>query len=285
MPRNVTIGAACLEVSHDKNSNLERIEGCISEASRRGINLLVLPEIAVQGYPLGLGSPWAGEVDQYEYQLRNAETVPGPVTEHLTQLAAKHEIELVVGLTELPTEPGSAGRLFNTSVLIGGSGLKARYRKVHLGATEKCLWNRGQDWVVADTAAGKAGLLICYDLCFPETARCLALAGAQLLLMPTAWPPMPTEGYDLFTRARALENQVYLVSANLVGGPRPGFWGHSRIVNPRGEVIAETEGSGIAAVNVDVDEGIIDARTHGWFGQVFLRDREPGLYRQVTFSA
>ena len=282
MASRVKIGAACLEASHDKRGNLERIEDCVKRASSNGVNLLVMPEIAVQGYPLGLGSPWVGEVDEYEHQLRNAEPVPGPVTEHLEQLAAKYKIELVVGLTEVPTESDSAGRLFNTVVLIGGSGLKARYRKIHLGATEKCLWNRGHEWVVTDTVAGKGGLLICYDLCFPETARCLALAGAKILLMSTAWPPMPTEGYDLFTRARALENQVYLVSSNLVGGPKPGFWGHSRIVSPRGEIVVETEGVGVAIAEIDVEEGIIDARTHGWFGQVFLKDREPSLYKQIV---
>jgi len=282
MTRSIKIGAACLEASHDKCGNLARIEDCIKQASEHGVHLLVMPEIAIQGYPLGLGSPWAAEVDEYEHQLRNAEPVPGPVTEQLGRLAAKYQLEIVVGLTETPTEPNSAGRLFNTTVLIGTSGLKARYRKIHLGATEKCLWNRGHEWVVTETVAGKAGLLICYDLCFPETARCLALAGAEILIMSTAWPPMPTEGYDLFTRSRALENQVYLVSANLVGGPQPGFWGHSRIVNPRGEVVAQTEGVGIAMAEIDVQEGIIDARSHGWFGQIFLKDREPSLYTQLT---
>jgi predicted amidohydrolase len=278
MAERTRIGAACMQPAFNKKENLQRIVECMRRASHEGVGLLVLPELILQGYPLGLGSPWANEVDDHEYQLRNAETIPGPATELLREAAKELRLEIVFGLTEAPTEPYSAGRLFNTAILLGPDGVMARYRKTHLGATEKDLWNRGHEWVIADTSAGKAGLLICHDLCFPEACRSLALAGAELLLMPTAWPPMPTDGYDLFTRSRALENQVYLVSANLTGGPKPGFWGHSRIVSPRGEVVAESEGEGLAIAEIDVEEGVIDSRTHGWFGVIFLKDRQPDVY-------
>jgi predicted amidohydrolase len=283
----VRIGAACIEVSSSKAANLDAIEACAREAAERGVRLLILPECAVQGYPLGLGLP---DLDQYERQLKGAEPVPGPATELLTGLAVELGLELVVGLTERPTESGSAGKLFNTAVLIGPGGVVVRYRKIHTGGVEKCLWSRGSEWAVADTLAGKLGLLICYDLVFPEAARCLALAGTQLLTMPTAWPNDDTEGgalrsgYDLFTRARALENQVYLVSANLVGGEGKGFYGHSRIVDPRGEVIAESEGPGIAVADLDLDQQVPEFRARSWFGQVFLNDREPRAYEALARS-
>ena len=273
------IGAACIEVGKDPNTNLAAIVELVREAAADGIRLLVLPECALQGYPLGLGRP---DLDEYHRQLRAAQPVPGPATERLAQAAGEHGIELVLGLTETPLEAGASGLLYNTAVLVDGGGVRARYRKVHTGGVEKCLWNRGGEWVVTPTAAGRIGLLICYDLAFPEAARCLALGGAELLVMPTAWmrseDPTFTRGYDLFTRARALENQVYLVSSNLVGGPAPGFLGHSRIVDPRGDIVAEVEGHGIASAAIDVAAGVAEARARSWFGQVFLRDREPRAY-------
>jgi predicted amidohydrolase len=252
----------------------------VGAAAAQAVELLVLPECAVQGYPVGLGG---ADLELVERQLLDAEPVPGPATERLTELAVRHALELVVGMTERPTEPGSGGRLFNTAVLVGPDGVRARYRKVHTGGVEKCLWSRGERWTVVDSVAGRLGFLICYDLVFPEAARCLALDGAQLLVMPTAWTTDETPagtfraGYDLFTRARALENQVFFVSANLVGGDGP-FHGHSRIVDARGDVIAETEGPGLAVADVDVPTEVLRARARSWFGQVFLNDREPGAY-------
>lgn len=284
MTRAVKVGAGCIEISSSKSANLAAIELCVREAASQGVELLILPECAVQGYPVGLGG---ADLDVYERQLREAEPVPGPATERLARLAAEHELELVVGLTERPTEPGSAGRLFNTAVFIGPNGVRARYRKVHTGGVEKCLWSRGADWTVVDSVVGKVGLLICYDLVFPEATRCLALAGAQLLAMSTAWAADTTpegtfrEGYELFTRARALENQVFLVSANLVGGEEA-FYGHSRIVDPCGQVIAESEGPGIAVAELDVEAEVLRARAQGWFGQVFLSDREPRAYETLA---
>lgn len=279
------IGAACIEVSHDAAANLTRLIETADEAAVLGIELLVLPECALQGYPGELGGP---ALDEYDRQMRSATPVPGPATEALSRAAKQHGMQIVCGLTELPQEAGSAGRLFNSAVLLGPDGVIATYRKIHTGGVEKCLWTRGGEWVVAESVAGRIGLLICYDLVFPEAARCLALAGAEMLVMPTAWANDPSpegtfrHGYDLFTRARALENQVYLVSANQVGGPGPGFYGHSRIVDPRGQVIAESAGPGIAVAEIDVADGVVDARARSWFGQVFLSDREPAAYGSLV---
>ena len=272
------IAAACIEAGTDKKENLERIRETVEQAADAGVRLVAFAECAVQGYPVGLGVP---ELDEYERQRREAETVPGPATELLTELARRHDLELIVGLTELPTEPGSAGQLFNTVVLVGPSGVTAKYRKVHTGGSETCLWNRGDSWVVAESVAGKVGFLICYDLVFPEAARSLALEGAELLVLSTAWTANHIrEGYELFTRSRALENQVYLVAANLSGGPDgPGhYYGHSRIVDPHGQVVAETVGPGLAIAELDVAAGVRRARARGWWGLTHLANRVPGTY-------
>lgn len=282
MSTKVKIAAACIEVGNQPQDNLAALLECIAEAAAQEVALLVLPECALQGYPdiHAVADP----TDAFESHLRHAEPVPGPATQAIAEAAGAHAMEIIFGLSEAPHDAGESGRLYNTAVVVDGDGVRARYRKIHTGGREKCLWNRGREWVVADTVAGRMGLIICYDLVFPEPARALALAGAGLIAMPTAWGNTSgsdqtfVRGYDLFTRARALENQVYLVSANLVGGEGDGYYGHSRIVDPRGEVIAETEGPGLATAAIDVAEDLIEARAHCWLGQVFLKDREPSTY-------
>jgi nitrilase len=280
MASTTKVAAACIEVRRDTHANLVAIGETIAEAAAKGARLIVFPECAVQGYPARLGQP---DLDEYHYHLRSAETVPGPATELLSRAAAVHGVQVVIGLTETSDAAGEAGRLYNTVVLVGGEGVLARYRKVHTGGVEKCLWNRGREWVVAESVAGRLGLLICYDLVFPEAARSLALGGAQILVTPTAWSktvdPTFVRGYDLFSRCRALENQMFLISSNLVGGDGLGFLGCSRVVNPRGEIVAESQGPGLAIADIDIAADLAEARAKSWLGQVFLKDREPAVYR------
>lgn len=279
----VKVAAGCIEVSRDRAANLAAIRDCMAQAAAQGVQLLVLPECAVQGYPLGLGRP---DLDEYHHQLTAAETVPGPATQEIAAAAAGAGLQVVVGLTERPGPGAAEGSLYNTAALIDGTGVRAAYRKIHTGGVEKCLWSRGSEWVVADSVAGRIGLMICYDLVFPETARCLCLEGAEILAMSTAWATAEdttfARGYDLFTRSRALENQVFLISSNLVGGAGLGFHGHSRIVSPRGEVLAETAAHGLAVAALEVPDMIHEARARSWFGQVFLRDREPAAYSALA---
>lgn len=282
MSATVRVGAACAEFSYDKDANLEVLEEYIRIAAGDGIQLLVFPECALQGYPMALTKD--GYDDHYQ-QLRDAEPIPGPALERLAAVANEQGVEVVVGLTERPAEPGSTGKVYNSVAFLKEGAVAGRYRKVHTGNVEKALWSRGEDWTVCDSAAGKLGFLVCYDLVFPEAARCLALAGAELLVMSTAWTKGSIEeGYELFTRARALENQVFLVASNQTGGPDGVFSGHSRIVSPRGEVLAESAGTGIAVADIDVEEGLLDARARGWLGQVFLSDRAPTAYRSLAES-
>ena len=256
-----------------------------AKAHRSNAKLLVFPECTVQGYPLG---EEIFPLDEHERLLLEAETVPGPTTRMLQKLAKEYALEIVAGLTEMPTERENAGRLYNSVVHITSRGIRGHYRKVHLGGIERCLWSPGHEWVVSDSALGRLGFLICYDVVFPEAARCLALNGALALIHCTASPlDVTTEGtrrqaHDLITRTRALENQVFLVSANLVGGSDPPFSGHSRIVNPRGEVLAETEGVGLAIAEVELADDVREARARSWFGQVFLNDRQPATYASLS---
>src|SRR5262245_7236847 len=128
MSRPVRIGAACIEVGQDKESNLDVIRHYCERAASEGVKLLAFGACAVQGYPVGLGQY---DLDEYERQRRGAETVPGPVTTQLMEFSQKYELELIVGLNECPTEEGTVGMLFNTVVMVGPDGVIAKYRKIH----------------------------------------------------------------------------------------------------------------------------------------------------------
>ena len=192
----------------------------------------------MQGYPLGLNVP---DLDQYEYQPPTR-SVAGKSSQRPTCLVGVQRC--VVGLTE--RQPGRRSVAVVQHRRCGRRTVSCEVPKVHTGGVEKCLWTRGHTFETCQLGPHTAGFLICYDLVFPEAARMLALRGAEILLLSTAWArsddPTFARGYDLFTRARALENQVYLVAANLVDGPGAGFHGHSRIVDPAGVVLSETAG-------------------------------------------
>jgi predicted amidohydrolase len=169
------------------------------------------------------------------------------------------------------------------------------YRKVHLGVGEKIAFQPGNSWPVFETHIGRVGVLICYDVIFPEAARELVLRGAEILAFPTVWPASNLEGYeqqdlgvnhDLFCRARALENQVFFVSSNACGADDVSemrFYGHSQIVAPTGHVLAIAGyDEGLLTATVDVAAEITKARTTGFNGLYFCKDRRPETYERVT---
>lgn len=289
MGTSARIAVVNLATSHDKEANLAKILSFVDEAGAKNSDLVVFPECALQGYPYLTG---AHNGDEFAYLYETAERIPGPATELVAEAAARHGLVVVFGMTELAGTLGPAGLLFNAVATVGPEGVLSVYRKVHTGDIEKALWYRGTAFPVVDTPIGRIGSIICYDVVFPEATRALALRGAQILLMSTVWLPQGTGcpafemGYDLLTRARALENQLWLAVACGTGrDPETGleYLGHSRIVDPYGQVILELgveEGLGIATI--DVEGEILRARARGWFGQVFLRDRAPETYRIIA---
>jgi predicted amidohydrolase len=286
--KGTTIAVANLQTRHNKAANLRAIRSFIKEAASKKVQLLVFPEGALQGYPSGTGNH---DADEFAYQYSEAETIPGPSTEVIVRDARAHGMTVVFGLTELAGTMGLAGLLFNSVAIVGPDGLLGVYRKVHTGDVEKQIWHRGSEFPVVDTSVGKIGAFICYDVVFAEAARILALQGAGILVMSTAWVTTPNNpplllGYDLFTRARALENQVWLAVSNQTGtdvDTGMEYLGRSRIVNPNGEVVLELgREQGLGVATLDIEEGIIASRARGWFGQVFLRDRAPETYQLVA---
>ena len=212
--------------------------------AQAGADLVVLPEL------------WPDGGFAYDAWAAGAQGLDGTVVTSLRAAAA--ELGATVHMGSF-VERDEAGRLFNTSVLIGPTGaLLATYRKIHLfgfGAGEPAVMTAGEDTVVHDTF----GLATCYDLRFPEMFRALLDAGTETVLLPAAWPARRVGHWRLLVQARAVEDQVMVIACN-TGGSHAGvpMGGHSMVVDPWGEVLAEA-GTGEEVLVVQVDPGVVAA--------------------------
>jgi predicted amidohydrolase len=223
------------------------------------IDLIVTPELCTTGYDLG-GLTTLGE------QL--AEPLDGPTITLAAQLAATRHCTLVIGLLER----GEDGALYDTAVIVRPDSSTVPYRKTHLYPPEHARFTAGDALFTVPTPAGRLGPLICFEHAFPEVATALALDGAQVLTIPSAVP----DGYEhllpVRNRARAQDNQVFVVACNLAGD---GFCGRSLIVDPRGHVLAEA-GTQPAALRATLDLDVIERERQR---EPALQLRRPELYR------
>jgi len=284
------IATVCMNVSYDKEQNLGKYLSYMQEAANAGAGLIAFPEQSLMGYLDSLAAVSPGSV---AYQYENAETIPyGECVSAIIAKADELNIYTVFGMTERDAERYDV--LYNTAVLTGPDGYVGRYRKVHQPADEAHVYYPGDNFPVFDTGLGRIGLLICYDKAFPESARGLAIKGAELLIMPTAWPvadpskPIEsdrmTDLYLLYDRVRALENQAFFISSNHSGhSGEIDYVGYSEIISPSGEVLATTGAAeGIAYAEVDIAREVIAGRTTGFIGLNLLKDRRPIAYETLT---
>lgn len=255
-------------------ANLERIAHLARDARARQAELIVFPECCVTGY--GLTEAEA---------RRTAEPIPGPATDQLKGLCGQLGTTIMVGTLELTHD----GDLYNSAVLIDASGIRARYRKTHLPTlgVDRFVTPGEELLPPVHTPAGRAGLLICYDLRFPEPARVLALKGAQVILLSTAWPQAATLYPDFIVSARAAENHLYLVAANRVGEERgTTYLGRSIIAGPDGEVLAEANDSDEMILFARIDPSMSDKKHRifrpGEYELDLFNDRRPQLYSPLN---
>ncbi len=211
----------------DVASNLHTLQEMAHTAFAHAAKLVVFPECALSGY--GFAS--------LDEARRAAEPIPGPSTQALQALCAEYQSYLVYGLLERDGDT-----VYNSAVLLGPEGLIGRYRKLHLPmlGVDRFITPGNEGFQVWETAIGRIGIAICYDLRFPESLRVLALKGADIIALPTNWPDGSQLMPDFVTRTRALENRVYLLACNRVG-EESGFWffGRSQIVGTGGKVLVE----------------------------------------------
>jgi N-carbamoylputrescine amidase len=257
----------------DVEEDFGRITRIIAEARRQGVGLLALPEACLGGYLADLDGA---------AEMPPAFRTDGPEIARLAALAG----DMVV--TAGYCEDAPDGSVYNSAVCVTGDGVLANYRKVHQPLREDAGYRAGDGFAAFDSPVGRLGMQICYDKAFPEAARALALDGAQIVVSMSAWPlsatnrhPDPaqdrwTRRFDLFDRARALENQIVWLASNQFGSfGSMRFAASAKVVDPTGEIVAWTgQEQGLAVAELDVEAALTAARR----GMGHLRDRRPDTY-------
>lgn len=257
----MTINAAAIQFTvsqGDVDANLAYVREALKRAATAGANLALLPEMWSSGFSYR---------NLNELALRTA-----GIVEELLSLS--RELKLVI-VGSMPEPHGE--KVFNTIYVVDNGRLAGSYRKLHLFSLlgEDKAFDSGDSWLLAETSIGRLGVIICYDLRFPELSRRLALEGAQVICVPAQWPKPRQEHWRTLLRARAIENQLFVVSCNACGQiGKLDFFGMSMIINPKGEILAEAneEQTEIAA---ELDMQVMEQ----WRAQIpCFNDRRPEVY-------
>lgn len=256
------IAAMAAHFGRDIDRAMEKLGGIIERLRAQQIDLLVLPDATLGGYIGSLSNPSPGErppaLSPNAPELHALCAMAGPMT-------------ICVGYAEM----GARGEVYNAAACLSGDGILGRHRKVHQPAQESVIYAAGDSFEAFDTPVGRIGMLIDYDKTFPESARTLALGGAQIIAALSAWPASVTDRaarmpndrqarlFDLYDMARAAENQVVLASSNLTGITGTlRFLGQAKIVDPGGNIVAKTwSKGGLAVADIDVAAEVARART------------------------
>lgn len=246
------LSAIQMTSTQDVAANLEAAERLVREAASGGSGFVTLPEnfsyFKVEG-----------EISAFKT------TLEGEVVGRMAGLARELSVTLLLG--SIPEVAEGSEKTYNTSVLLGPDGATlAAYRKVHLfdvevpgvvTLKESDAVEAGSKVVAAETPAGKVGLTVCYDLRFPELFRRLTLVGAELITVPSAFiPHTGKDHWEVLLRARAIENQVYVVAPAQFGrhSAKRQSYGRSLIIDPWGLVVAQaSDGEGVISAEADLD--------------------------------
>jgi N-carbamoylputrescine amidase len=289
----VTVGLVQMRCSPDPGENLAHALAQIGEAARRGAGIVCLPELFRSRY-------FCQTEDPSHFEL--AEPIPGPSTRALGDAAAAHRVVLVAPVFERRAE----GVYHNTAVIFDEGGAElGRYRKMHIPDDslylEKFYFTPGDlGFRSVTTRVARLGVLICWDQWFPEAARLTALAGAQILLYPTAIGWQLDEGpeveaaeldaWETMQRAHAIANGVFVAAVNRVGREPPlestgsegeggiRFWGRSFVADPFGRVLARGSDREEELVLVECDLSAVERVRRDW---PFLRDRRIDAYADL----
>lgn len=252
------VAAVQLSSTSERDRNLETAGRFVAAAARDGAECVVLPETFN-----AMGAP--------DFMVEAAEPLDGPTMQWARGLAREHGIWLVAGSIGERVEGDSLP--FNTSCLVDSDGeIRAIYRKIHLFESrvatavesESRFFRPGEEIVVADLGSVRLGLTTCYDLRFPELYRMLMLDGARVVTAVSAFTERTgRDHWEVLIRARAIENQLFVVAPNQLGGPagRPSCYGRSMIVDPWGLVLAQApdrEGYVVADLDFEAQDAIRD---------------------------
>ena len=292
--RKYTVGLVQMSMGPDPEANFASAVAHISEAARRGANIVCLPELFRTQY-------FCQREDLALFDL--AEPIPGPSTEKLGEVARETGVAIVASLFERR----APGLYHNSAVTLGVDGnIASVYRKMHIPDDplyyEKYYFAPGDlGFQSVDLSVGCVGTLVCWDQWYPEGARLTALQGAEVLFYPTAigWHPAEKEefgqaqyeAWQTIQRAHAIANGVYVAGVNRVGheqgdilgnrveGPGLQFWGGSFLADPFGRIIAKASHEREEILIGEIDLAHIEETRRNW---PFLRDRRIDAYAPIT---
>ena len=289
MKSTLTVSAIQQPCNKDRDTNLDFSIAKIHEAVEANADLVVLPE-------LHLGPYFCQSEDYNNFDL--AQAIPGPTTDILSAIAKKLKIVIVSTLFE----KRAPGLYHNTAVVFDTDGsIAGKYRKMHIpddpGFYEKYYFTPGDlGFTPIKTSIGNLGVLICWDQWFPEAARLMALAGAEILIYPTAigWDPEDSteeqqrqlDAWITIQRSHAVANGIPVISCNRIGfekAPNSNagikFWGNSFIAGPQGDIITQANNSEIKLLKCTLDSGRIERVRQIW---PYLRDRRIDAYGDLN---
>ena len=287
--KRLRVGLVQHACSNNRQKNIEASETGICQAVDNGAKLVILSELHTSHY-------FCQSEETACFDL--AETIPGPSTDYFCALARELRIVLVLSLFE----KRAAGLYHNTAVVIEQDGqIAGTYRKMHIpddpGYYEKFYFTPGDlGFTPIDTSVGKIGLLVCWDQWYPEAARLMALAGADILIYPTAigWDPRDPQdekerqrdAWITIQRSHAIANGLPLISVNRTGfepapdnGPGSQFWGSSFVAGPQGEILAEASTDKKEVLIAEIDFCASEHVRRIW---PFLRDRRIDAFDGLT---
>lgn len=289
MKSKLTVSAVQQPCDEDRQTNLDFSIAKIHEAAAANADLVVLPE-------LHLGPYFCQSEDYNNYDL--AQPIPGPTTEILSAVAKQLSIVIVSTIFE----KRAPGLYHNTAVVFDKDGsIAGKYRKMHIpddpGFYEKYYFTPGDlGFKPIETSIGKLGVLVCWDQWYPEAARLMALAGAEMLIYPTAigWDPEDTpeeqqrqlDAWITIQRAHAVANGIPVIACNRIGfelAPNStsgiNFWGNSFIAGPQGDIITSANDSETKLLSCTIDKARAERVRQVW---PFLRDRRIDEYGDLT---
>ncbi len=260
----------------EMEENLVKMSDMINKiASQQRVDLIVFPELVTSGFELGVRF------------TELAQRVPGPTVNLMAQRANEHGVYIAFGMV---TKEKVESVLYNSGVLVGPEGdLVETYNKIHLRGEERMAFREGIKIPIVDVPdLGSIGMMVGYDLAYPEVSRSLALDGAELLIVMANWEAANIDEWKTYARARAYENSVYVVATNRVGEDvTMTFGGDSMIIGPRGQIYAsmadETDPDtgepmeGFVVARIDLDE-VRKFREE----YQFMQTRQPATYRTIV---
>jgi 5-aminopentanamidase len=258
----------------DNSGNLQLILRHLENAATSGAHLVVFPECSLSGYCF----------ESAQEALPYAEPIPGPATTAVVAACTRLNVHAIFGLLEME---GSS--LYNAAALVGPNGLVGKYRKIHLPGlgVDKFVQPGNLGFTVVETPLARIGLNICYDGCFPESSRVMALRGADLVILPTNWPTGAEEFAEYLINARSLENHIFSVAVDRVGEGRGfRFIGRSRIVDVTGRTLAQASADKEEVIIAQIEPARARnkriVRVPGKHEIHRFNDRRPEVYGEIT---